>query len=102
MPKEVLFDDTYVLCIHKYLFGFQCPLCGMTRAVYQFSHFEFASAIYYNFVVIFLPVYLVVDIRTIFKQHRWVTVMRKTIVIVILVSLALLYAYRTVNYLYLH
>ena len=98
MPGEVLFDDTQLVCIHKYLFGFECPLCGMTRAVYQFSHFKFLSAVNYNFVVIFLPLYLVFDFGTIFNPQRWVTVVRKTIFILIGISLALLYAFRIIDH----
>jgi len=98
MPREVLFDDTQFVCIHKYLLGFECPLCGMTRAVYQFSHFKFISAVNYNFVVIFLPLYLVFDIGTIFNPQGWMTIVRKSILILIIVSLVLLYAYRIVNY----
>ena len=98
MPREVLFDETQLVCIHKYLFGFQCPLCGMTRAVYQFSHFEFLSAVNYNFVVVFLPTYLVIDIGTIFNPQRWLIVTRKIILILIGFSLVLLYTYRITHY----
>ena len=70
----------------------------MTRAVFQFSHFEFVSAVNYNFVVIFLPIYLAIDIGTIFNPEKWLTIVRKTILISIAASLILLYAYRITHY----
>ena len=98
IPREQLFDETHVVCIHRYLFGFQCPLCGMTRAVYEFSHFRFISALNYNIVVVLLPIYLLTDIVTIFFRQNWLVQFRKAIVIVIIAGFVLLYIFRIVNH----
>ena len=98
IPRDILFDETHVVCIHYYLFGFQCPLCGMTRAVYEFTHLQFASAISYNMVVALLPLYLLMDIATIFFKQNLVIQIRKIVVILIIAGLVLLYIFRIIQH----
>ncbi len=96
IPREIVFDETKVVCIHYYLFGFQCPLCGMTRAVYEFTHLHFLTAIHYNAIVTLLPLYFIVDLATIFFNQSWLKTARKWIVISIFAGLLLLYVFRIV------
>jgi len=98
IPRDILFDETHVVCIQYYLFGFQCPLCGMTRAVYEFTHLHFASAISYNMVVALLPLYLLMDIATIFFKQNLVIQIRKIVVILIIAGLVLLYIFRIIQH----
>ena len=98
IPAEILFDETRVLCIHRYLFGFQCPLCGMTRAVYEFTHFRFVSALNYNVVVVLLPVWLGIEITTVFFRQNWMSLIKKIVFILIIAGLLLLYAFRIINH----
>jgi len=98
IPYETLFDETYTICIHRYLFGFECPFCGMTRAVYQILHLQFSSAVSYNAVVTLLPLYFVVDITTIFFRQNWLVLVRKIIVALIIAGFLLLYAFRFSNH----
>ena len=93
IPNEILFDESHPVCIHLYLFGFQCPLCGMTRAVHQFAHLQIISAIHLNFVVVLLPLYLAVDIITLFFNQNWLKSARKIIIYVTLAGLLSLYAF---------
>lgn len=100
IPHRILFDETNSVCIHSYLFGFQCPLCGMTRAVYQIIHLQFASAFSYNIVVALLPLYLASDITTIFYQPNWLVLFKKIIITSIIAALLVLYAYRILQHFY--
>ena len=93
-PHHLIFDPDRTLCLHKYLLGYQCPLCGMTRAVYQITHFRVASAISYNAVVVLLPFYFVADVGSFFSGKNWLVRARKIIMILIFIGLALLYLYR--------
>ena len=98
IPREILFDETRIVCIHYYLFGIQCPLCGMTRAIYQFTHFQFVSAFNYNIIVGLLPLYLGIDISTLFFRQKWLVLIRKIVVALILAGLIILYAFRIAHY----
>ncbi len=94
IPFEILFDESHPVCIHLYLLGFQCPLCGMTRAVHQFTHLQIASALHYNVVVALLPLYLTIDIVTLFFKQNWLNVTRLIIVYLIIAGFLSLYAFR--------
>ena len=98
IPRRILFDETHSVCIHYWLLGFQCPLCGMTRAVYEMTHLHFVTAINYNAVVALLPLYLITDIATIFFKQNWLHQVRKTFVLLIIAGLLLLYIFRMVQH----
>jgi len=98
IPREVVFDKTHIVCIHYYLLGFQCPLCGMTRAVYEFIHFHFQSAINYNPVVIMLPLYFAFDIGTAFLHQKWLKTTKKLVLISIFAGFLVLYLLRLAQY----
>lgn len=42
------FDDGPTMCPSKRFLDFECPGCGMTRAVMHLIHFDLESALYYN------------------------------------------------------
>ena len=94
IPYGILFDETKSVCIHHYLFGFQCPLCGMTRAVYQAVHLQVGSAIHYNLVIVFLPLYFAMDLMTLFIRRNWLLKAKRIMVVLIFVALLLLYGFR--------
>jgi len=98
IPRDILFDETHVVCIHRYLFGFQCPLCGMTRAVHEFTHLRIASAINFNVVVVLLPGYLTVDAISVFYSQKWLAIVKKAVVVLIIAGFLLLYALRIVQH----
>lgn len=97
-PRDVLFDESRTFCIHKYLFGFECPLCGMTRAVYQLTHFQFVSAISFNAVVVLLPLYFIADVGSFFFGKSWPIQTRKIILILVFVGLLVLYLVRIASH----
>lgn len=51
VPPEILFNDNVGLCLHKKLLGFDCPGCGMTRAIHSFLHLDFFKAANLNYAV---------------------------------------------------
>ena len=56
-------------CIIKQLTGFDCPSCGVQRAVHAILHGDVVKAISYNpFFVIAVPYFLLVLYATIFKN----------------------------------
>ncbi len=51
-----LLEALPAVCLFRNLFGFECPGCGMTRAIACILHGEFARALHYNrAVVVVLP-----------------------------------------------
>lgn len=58
VPKTYLFEKYLSLCLHKYLFHFDCPGCGMTRGLHLFLHGSIKEACSYNTAI--LPFFLVV------------------------------------------
>jgi len=48
LPTDFLFQNPTSFCIHKNLFHFDCPACGMTRALNRFLHGQFREAFIFN------------------------------------------------------
>jgi len=49
-PISIIENKSF--CLYTNLFGFHCPGCGMTRAIFSIMHFQFNNAIRYNRLVI--------------------------------------------------
>lgn len=47
-------------CPIRWLFGFTCPSCGMTRAAISLLKFDFVSAYGYHPLVFLLPVFAII------------------------------------------
>jgi hypothetical protein len=68
------------LCLWKALLHFDCPGCGMTRALHQVLHLNFTSAFAYNRgVVIVAPLLAWVSARTLWRDVRIVRTEHKTV-----------------------
>lgn len=51
MPPQGLLNNDFGFCLHREILGFDCPGCGMTRAIHFFLHMEFSKALQFNFAV---------------------------------------------------
>jgi hypothetical protein len=98
VPFELLFGGNKTICIHYQLLGFQCPLCGLTRAVHQFMHLQIASAVHYNVVVLLLPFYFLFDLGTFFFRSPGLRIANKITLYAILIAFLILYAVRIINH----
>lgn len=59
------------LCLVTYLFGVECPGCGMTRALSALAHGDVVSAIHFNrLVVIIGPLLGYTLIRALFAEFK--------------------------------
>ena len=61
LPEHIIHGENrmFGFCLHKLFLGFDCPGCGMTRAIYSFFHLEFWRAIKFNISIIgFIPLIL--------------------------------------------
>jgi hypothetical protein len=93
IPHDFLFDtSTPPLCIHKRLFGFDCPGCGMTRAMYSFLHLQFYQALKFNPAVILVIAVLIIEIILTFNYYSKLILLLRKINFVLLTSVL------TINY----
>jgi hypothetical protein len=98
IPHDCIFGGRHNVCLHRKLFHFGCPLCGMTRAAHEIGHFRIHSALGYNFNIVFLPLYLVCDLALVFTGRTvWLTA-RKVSVLLLLTGLIILYIFRFGTY----
>lgn len=51
LPSDFLFHNTNSFCIHKNILHFDCPGCGMTRALYLTLHGNFRQALMFNIAI---------------------------------------------------
>jgi hypothetical protein len=68
IPTSYLFENPNFWCIHKYLFHFDCPGCGMTRGLHLFLHGSIREACSYNMAI--LPFFLVVITYLLYTLSR--------------------------------
>ena len=67
-----LFDNTgFELCPSKALLNYDCPGCGMTRAIMHLHHFEWAEAFYYNYgIVVIYPALIILWFYWLHKARK--------------------------------
>jgi len=64
LPSFITANISFCFCLHKYLFGIDCPGCGMIRALHSIMHLNFIDAINYNYSVFALFPYLILELAT--------------------------------------
>lgn len=65
------FDTGHGICIFKNTFGWDCPGCGMTRAIYAMAHGKFSAAVHSNrAVVIVFPLLCYIVAKGILTELR--------------------------------
>jgi hypothetical protein len=92
-----LTDKSY--CLHKQLFGFGCPGCGLTRACYYFIHLNFLKAIHLNASVLFVFPVAVGEITYRYKKNKIKNKIRFYLYLCFCISLLILYITRIINHL---
>lgn len=63
------YHSLFPRCIFLHLTGYKCVGCGSQRAIHSLLHFDLASAIRYNaLLVIFIPYMIMLFISTLWKS----------------------------------
>ncbi len=94
VSDDRLFHAPGSVCLHQALFNKPCPLCGMTRSLHELLGLRLSSALQYNPLVLFLPVFLILEVGTdlgggiIWRRFRTGTV------VLALLGAAVLYGFR--------
>lgn len=97
LPADILFNNDFRVCIHKQWFGFECPFCGTTRAVYQLIHFRIAPAIEFNPAVLFLFLYFFIVVIKILTDKKIFLTLQYIVLFLTICCLLLLYIMRFYN-----
>jgi hypothetical protein len=65
------FESGHSLCVIKYIFGIECPGCGMSRAISCIFHGNFHGALQYNkLIVLVFPLLCYVFITSVRKEFK--------------------------------
>lgn len=94
IPENILLHSNRPACLHYKILGIQCPFCGMTRAVYEVLHLHIQEAIKYNFVVLFLFLWYIVEVVYVFFPFTFWVALRKYFVVFIIIAFFVLYLIR--------
>lgn len=98
LPISYLFDIKQTMCIHKILFHFDCPGCGMTRAIYSFLHFNFREAVKLNFGVLFIIPLFIFEIMLTIRFNRLLDYLKNIFYFCFMFSLVVIYIIRLSQY----
>lgn len=93
IPEKWLVNNGISLCLHKVLTGYECPLCGLTKSTWSFSHFRFYDALTYNPVF-----YLLLAVFIIWTAKVWLKIktgkLMKVSLYILLTAFVVLYISR--------
>lgn len=59
---ESTFAEAPNLCLHRKIFGFPCPGCGMTRALHAALHLQISKALEHHFAVLLLVLVFITEV----------------------------------------
>jgi hypothetical protein len=91
LPKNILFENNNTYCIHKILFNFECPGCGMTRAIYLTLHGLIKDGLYYNVAVLPFLIVVITYLLSVFSSKREIVLSYKYSLILFTTSIILQY-----------
>ena len=94
IPHAFLFNNSQTLCIHKRMLGFDCPGCGMTRALYSFLHLDFNTALHLNYGVFALAPLLITEIGLGIQFNKGLFKLKKTLYYILCLALLTIYISR--------
>ena len=102
IPREIIFGENvfFSFCIHQVLLDFECPGCGMTRAVYSFLHFEFLESLKLNFAVVGLIPFLIFKTLCSFFNKNQLGKIYSNLSYFFIFLLTLVYLIRIINHIF--
>ena len=97
LPGSFLFNGQS-FCLHKNLLGFDCPACGITRALHCLLHGQFLTALTFNVGVLALVVLVVQHYLSYFIVAEISEVFRKIAAWLFAATLLVIYLVRTIEH----
>jgi hypothetical protein len=98
LPTEFLFHNPTTFCIFKNLLHFDCPGCGMTRALYCFLHGQFRQAINFNIGIAPLTLLIFQQYFSYFLPTRTNEIFGKFSAVFLTLTLLIQYILKTIQH----
>ena len=95
LPKNFLFENKSTMCIHKILFDFDCPGCGMTRALNLALHGSFKEATSFNTAVIPFLIVVISYLLGYFGNNKTILLYYKYSLILFTITILSQYIFNT-------
>ncbi len=95
LPKNFLFENKSTMCIHKILFDFECPGCGMTRALNLALHGSFKEATSFNTAVIPFLMVVITYLLGYFGDNKTILLSYKFSLILFTITIFSQYIFKT-------
>ncbi|MBN1187711.1 MAG: DUF2752 domain-containing protein [Bacteroidales bacterium] len=99
IPEEKISDSGLQVCLHYRILGFQCPFCGISRAISSLMHFHFGQAIQYNFAVVPLFLLYFVEIGYLILKNNKLRYIRNIFLLIVITSFIFIYVLRFIYFL---
>jgi hypothetical protein len=98
LPTDYLFENKNTLCIHKILFDFECPGCGMTRALNLALHGSFKEAATFNAAVIPFLIVVIAYLLGYLSSNKIILLTYKYSLIFFTITILIQYIFKTMTH----
>lgn len=98
LPVDFLFNNPHTFCLHKKLLHFDCPACGMTRALYSVLHGQFKQAFSYNIGVFPLSILILQHYFSYLKQSKFLDNLQKYTIRLLIVVMLTQYIFKAIQH----
>lgn len=98
LPTDFLFHNPTSFCIHKNLLHFDCPICGITRALNCFLHGQFRQAFIFNIGIAPLTLLIIQHYSSYFTETNFTESFRKVSVWLLTATLLIQYIFKTIQH----
>ncbi len=98
LPTNFLFENRNTLCIHKVLFHFECPGCGMTRALNLALHGSFKEAACFNVAVFPFLIVIIAYLLCYSSSNKIILLSYKYSLMLFTITILTQYIFKTMSY----
>jgi hypothetical protein len=98
LSPDFLFNNANTYCLHRILFKFDCPICGLTRAVYSALHGQFKQAFFYNMGILPLIFLIIQHFLSYFLKYEFSRRINQVLLWFLAIILISIYSYKAIVY----
>jgi hypothetical protein len=98
LPTNFLLENRNTLCIHKVLFNFECPGCGMTRALNLALHGSFKEAACFNVAVFPFLIVIISYLLCYWSSNKIILLSYKYSLMLFTITILTQYIFKTMSH----